>query len=91
MSIDDTEPSNEYLARMVKEAEERGYQRGVEKGAEISRYHRDKNGARALPAWVAACNDIKTSCLATAGRIRRGEYENPIAVCMSAPKKEGGG
>lgn len=68
---------------------------GLDKAAEIARYHRDKYGDKAYAAWVAACNEVEVSCLATAGRIRRGEYENPTFAVMGAlddtgaEKKEG--
>lgn len=59
---------------------------GLEKAAEIAEYHRDKYGDKAVPAWKAACDEIIVSCLATAGRIRRGEYENPTSVVMAEPE-----
>lgn len=58
---------------------------GLEKAAEIARYHRDKYnnyGCLVPPSWIAACNEIEVSCLATAQRIRRGEYEDPVSDVM---------
>lgn len=58
---------------------------GLDKAAEICRYHSD------LPmrneAGKAMARDIEISCLATAGRIRRGEYENPISSVMGETEK----
>lgn len=57
---------------------------GLDKAAEIARYW------AAMPmrndAYRAACREIETSCLATAGRIRRGEYENPTSDVMQSEK-----
>lgn len=57
---------------------------GLDKAAEICRYH------ASLPmrneASKAMARDIEVSCLATAGRIRRGEYENPTSDVMQTEK-----
>lgn len=59
---------------------------GLEKAAAIARYW------KAMPmrndAYKAACNDIETSCLATAIRIRLGEYENPTSSAGGDSEKD---
>jgi hypothetical protein len=55
---------------------------GLMKAVEIVNYH------ASLPsrneAWKAACRDIAVSCEATAGRILRGEYEEPTSDVMGS-------
>ena len=46
------------------------------KAAEICLYHKEKS-AGLLPAYKAGCDEVRISCMATASRIERGEYENP--------------
>lgn len=97
---DDIPPLERKIAAALLAAERRGAEAmrearagGLEKAAEIARYHRDKFGRRLPGPWMAACEDIITSCLATAGRIRRGEYEDPVSAVQAAlplPEGEGG-
>lgn len=62
---------------------------GLEKAAEICRYWAD--APLRNEASKATCRDIEISCLATAERIRRGEYENPTSDVMALKSQGDGG
>lgn len=69
--------------KISEEMMKRGRVAGLMKAAEICLYHKGKS-AGLTEAYKAGCNEVYVSCLATADRIERGEYENPTSSVTEA-------
>lgn len=59
---------------------------GLEKAAEIAQEESEKIGR--ISAYKTFCRDISIICLATAARVRRGEYENSTSDVMGSKKED---
>lgn len=78
------------LFHFGQEIFERGRIAGLMKSAEICLYHKGKS-AGLTEDYKAGCNEVYVSCMATANRIERGEYENPTSSVREAAQSSSAG